>query len=187
MCCQPSAYSRRVGGCAHRGPAPRIAATPPVPPVLGKRGAGKRGTPCPSMALTRSDAARTDSGSGVAPSARVAAIVRRFFPWVVVDLPLVWACYALALLVRGVTTDLEYAPGAAVRGPRQRHRGRLQRGVRHLPALVAVRHLAGSGAAHRLGGLRHRRASSGSTWPGRASARCRSRSCSWAASSRSAP
>jgi hypothetical protein len=29
---------------------------------------------------------------------------------VVVDLPLVWACYALALLVRGVTTDLEYAP-----------------------------------------------------------------------------
>ncbi len=40
----------------------------------------------------------------------MAAIVRRFFPWVVVDLPLVWACYALALLVRGVTTDLEYAP-----------------------------------------------------------------------------
>ena len=46
----------------------------------------------------------------MARSARVAAIVRRFFPWVVVDLPLVWVCYALALLVRGVTTDLEYAP-----------------------------------------------------------------------------
>src|SRR5919202_1957695 len=40
----------------------------------------------------------------------MAAIVRRFFPWGGVDLPLVWACYALALLVRGVTTDLEYAP-----------------------------------------------------------------------------
>jgi FlaA1/EpsC-like NDP-sugar epimerase/tetratricopeptide (TPR) repeat protein len=29
---------------------------------------------------------------------------------VVVDLPLVWSAYALALLVRGVTTDLEYGP-----------------------------------------------------------------------------
>jgi FlaA1/EpsC-like NDP-sugar epimerase len=29
---------------------------------------------------------------------------------VVVDLPLVWSAYALALLVRGVTTNLEYAP-----------------------------------------------------------------------------
>ena len=28
----------------------------------------------------------------------------------VVDLPLVWAAYALALLVRGVTTNLEYGP-----------------------------------------------------------------------------
>src|SRR5215212_5047247 len=37
-------------------------------------------------------------------------IARRFFPWVVVDLPLVWASYALALLVRGVTTNLEYGP-----------------------------------------------------------------------------
>ena len=37
-------------------------------------------------------------------------IARRFFPWVVVDLPLVWCAYALALLVRGVTTDLEYGP-----------------------------------------------------------------------------
>ncbi|MCC6174588.1 MAG: SDR family NAD(P)-dependent oxidoreductase [Chloroflexi bacterium] len=43
-------------------------------------------------------------------STRVTSIARRFFPWVVVDLPLVWACYALALLVRGATTDLEYEP-----------------------------------------------------------------------------
>jgi FlaA1/EpsC-like NDP-sugar epimerase/O-antigen ligase len=40
----------------------------------------------------------------------VTRIARRFFPWVVVDLPLVWCSYALALLVRGVTTDLEYGP-----------------------------------------------------------------------------
>ena len=43
-------------------------------------------------------------------SARVAAIARRFFPWVVIDLPLVWLAFALALLVRGVTTNLEYEP-----------------------------------------------------------------------------
>jgi len=41
---------------------------------------------------------------------RVAAIARRFFPWVVIDLPLVWFAYALALLVRGVTATLEYEP-----------------------------------------------------------------------------
>ena len=46
----------------------------------------------------------------MARSARVTGVVRRFFPWVVIDLPLVWACYALALLVRGVTADLEYVP-----------------------------------------------------------------------------
>ena len=43
-------------------------------------------------------------------SARVAAIARRFFPWVVIDLPLVWLAFALALLVRGVTTNIEYEP-----------------------------------------------------------------------------
>ncbi|MGE3913156.1 MAG: polysaccharide biosynthesis protein [Chloroflexota bacterium] len=43
-------------------------------------------------------------------SARAAAIARRFFPWVVIDLPLVWLAYAIALLVRGVTTNLEYGP-----------------------------------------------------------------------------
>jgi len=37
-------------------------------------------------------------------------VLRRFFPWAVIDLPLVWSCYTLALLVRGVTTDLEYEP-----------------------------------------------------------------------------
>src|SRR3954452_858132 len=41
---------------------------------------------------------------------RVAAVARRFFPGVVVALPLVWFAYAVALLVRGVTTNLEYAP-----------------------------------------------------------------------------
>ena len=51
-------------------------------------------------------------------SARVAAIARRFFPWVVVDLPLVWSAYAVALLVRGVTTNLERT-GPAVRGARR--------------------------------------------------------------------
>ncbi|MFN8634511.1 MAG: polysaccharide biosynthesis protein [Chloroflexota bacterium] len=40
----------------------------------------------------------------------MASIARRFFPWVVVDLPLVWSSYAIALLVRGVTTNLEYTP-----------------------------------------------------------------------------
>ena len=44
------------------------------------------------------------AGSGVPGhfKTRVAAVARRFFPWVVVDLPLVWFSYALALLVRGV-------------------------------------------------------------------------------------
>ncbi|MDP8924962.1 MAG: SDR family NAD(P)-dependent oxidoreductase, partial [Chloroflexota bacterium] len=41
---------------------------------------------------------------------QLSPLVRRFFPWVAVDLPLVWSCYALALLVRGVTADLEYWP-----------------------------------------------------------------------------
>jgi FlaA1/EpsC-like NDP-sugar epimerase len=43
-------------------------------------------------------------------SSRVAEIARRFFPWVVLDLPLVWAAFAFALLVRGVTATLEYEP-----------------------------------------------------------------------------
>src|SRR3954451_4539742 len=68
------------------------------------------GTACPPRSRRGAWQGDLVSGSGVARSARMAAIVRRFFPWVVVDLPLVWACYALALLVRGVTTDLEYAP-----------------------------------------------------------------------------
>ncbi len=38
------------------------------------------------------------------------SLSRRLFPWVILDLPLVWACYALALIVRGVTADLEYPP-----------------------------------------------------------------------------
>ena len=42
--------------------------------------------------------------------AALRSLYRRMFPWVVIDLPLVWACYALALLVRGVTADLEYPP-----------------------------------------------------------------------------
>ncbi|MCC7367754.1 MAG: polysaccharide biosynthesis protein [Chloroflexi bacterium] len=41
---------------------------------------------------------------------RLATIARRFFPWVVIDLPLVWLSFAIALVVRGVTTTLEYEP-----------------------------------------------------------------------------
>ena len=37
-------------------------------------------------------------------------IVRRYVPWVVIDLPLVWCCYAFAMLVRGATVDLDYGP-----------------------------------------------------------------------------
>ncbi len=37
-------------------------------------------------------------------------VIRRYIPWVVIDLPLVWVCYALALVVRGTTADLEYPP-----------------------------------------------------------------------------
>ncbi len=40
----------------------------------------------------------------------LAFIIRRYVPWVVIDLPLVWLCYALGLLVRGVTTELDYVP-----------------------------------------------------------------------------
>ena len=41
------------------------------------------------------------------------AIIRRAVPWVVIDLPLVWLCYAVALLVRGATADLDYPPAFA--------------------------------------------------------------------------
>src|SRR5687768_166750 len=73
---------------------------------------GRPGPADPRRSSTGSADASGLSGSGVPGhlSARVAAIARRFFPWVVVDLPLVWSAYALALLVRGVTITLEYAP-----------------------------------------------------------------------------
>ena len=46
-------------------------------------------------------------------SERVVAPVWRFVPWVAIDFLLVWMSYALALAVRGLTANLEYAPALA--------------------------------------------------------------------------
>ncbi|MFN8523171.1 MAG: polysaccharide biosynthesis protein [Chloroflexota bacterium] len=38
------------------------------------------------------------------------SVVRRYVPWVAIDLPLVWVCYALGILLRGTTAELNYPP-----------------------------------------------------------------------------